>query len=278
MASLFSFWEEAIFFMVYKYFIYDCIYQACGKAGNDSETLEYDLQTNLSHHACFAGILNQIKRHKYADVNYKVYLFQKSIQGKGYNLLTKQETRKVLRCLKKTVPFNYNFSKSSYTLSQNSQKQVPFTVLNINLKGIPAQHVWLTTMLRCFFEFPYNVAAKETCRLQSDIKVLDGVDLSKQSWINLYFSVVSQLGSNAGHGLVSGNVQPVNRSYSQWENELKNLKKFYSVCNSISERGCRFSSKVDKVTINNAKEMKQEFPNRALKYVAAYKEKLSWKK
>lgn len=256
--------------------VYDCIYSAEGKGGDSVEDLTKDIRVGLGHYACYSSIYGQIRHVEYAKVTYRIYLYAENIPQKNYNLCTKIETKKILRCLQKTVPFSYKFEKAQYTLSTYSKKLTDFNVLVITVEGNYAQHLWITSMLRCFFEWPYNIAAKEACELQSKLKEVEGIDVSKVNWVNLYLTIVSILGSTDLHGVASSDQQPKALSYKDWNYWLKTIQGSPRLINVIGKKA--FSDNVEYINIYNSQEYKKGVKSRAAKYVAAYKEKISWKK
>lgn len=255
--------------------VYDCIYSASGKIRNEDNEVN-DVNISLGHYACFADIYNELRKGVYGDIDYKIYLYANDLEGKNFNLCNKLETKKILRCLKRVVPFSYFFSKGIYTTGEYSKEKTDFIILNINIKGNFAQHLWVTTMLRCFFEYPYNVAAKESCVLQSEIKEVDGFNFENENWINLYLTIVDILGSTYLHGIVNnGYVHPLAKTYQEWNKLMSSIKDtddIYRQLNKNSSHKIKQRIRVSKDTV------KSEKLNRASLYTSAYKDKLSWKK
>lgn len=256
---------------------YDCIYEASGKGGETLDNLNCDLLVNLSHHACFARIYEQIRSHKFAEVTYKIYLFKEDLPDKNFNLCDKNETKKILRCLQKTVPFSYKFEQGQFTKSTYCKDVIDYNVLNVTIRGNYAQHLWVTSLLRCFFEWPYNIAAKEACILQSEIKEVDGLDLARENWINLYLTIAAQLGSYGLHGVVDLGTHPKAKTYHEWKQKLASMHGNGRIIDRLREGGGNFSRHVEKINIYNQQILDQGTKSRASKYVAAYKDKLSWK-
>lgn len=262
--------------------LYDCIYSAVGKAGNSREELpERDnIGDSLSRCACFGRTLSQLRNFEYAEITYKVYLYKDDLPNKNFNLCTKKETRKILKCFQKVVDFTYHFEEGTYRASTyGNAQELPFNILVVNLRGKTAQHVWLTTMLRVFFEYPYNVAAKEACTLQSQIKSVNEVSFAKESWLNIYMTIVALLGSGQGHGLVGWHQlpQPKLKSYHDWKHTIENIHRQGRICNQLERTGRNFSANIRDVRITNQREYDQGTQSRAAMYAAAYKDKLSWK-
>lgn len=260
--------------MVYSC-VYDCIYSASGKIRNEDNEVN-DINISLGHYVCFANIYNELRKGVYGDIDYKIYLYANDLEGKNFNLCNKLETKKILRCLKRVVPFSYFFSKGTYTTGEYSKEKTDFIILNINIKGNFAQHLWVTTMLRCFFEYPYNVAAKESCVLQSEIKEVDGFNFENENWINLYLTIADILGSTAIHGIVNhGCAHPLAKTYQEWNKLMSSIKDtddIYKQLNKNSSHKIKQRIRVIKDTV------KSEKLNRASLYTSAYKDKLSWKK
>lgn len=256
---------------------YDCIYSAQGTGTNeDGEKIE--LSVPLGHYACFGDIYRGLRRVETSEVTYKVLLYKDNLDDKNYNLCTKAETKKILRCLQKVVPFTYKFSEMKYRKSGYNDTLVDFIVLTVHIEGNYTQHVWATSMLRCFFEWPYNVAAKESCELQSGIKQVDGFDCSKENWINLYFTIVAILGSTDLHGIVSLDKHPKAKSYHEWREHLASIHGHNRVIETIAKKGSTFKKGTPRIRIYSDEDYNQGVESRASKYVAAYKDKLSWKK
>lgn len=256
---------------------YDCIYEAHGKGGNSLDNLVNPLNTSLAHYACFGRIYSQLRNYTYSDVTYRIYLFKEDLPEKNFNLCTKLETKKILRCLQKTVPFTYKFESGTFTMSEYNAAQTNFNILVVNIKGTFAQHLWVTTMLRCFFEWPYNVAAKEACSLQSEVKVVDGFNLSNENWVNLYLTIVAQLGGDGLHGIVEFGKHPKAKTYQEWQQKLAGIKGNCSLVSQLKVGGGRFARNVEHVNIRDQETLDAGTKSRASKYVAAYKDKLSWK-
>lgn len=260
---------------------YDCIYSATGCGGDSLDNMNTQLRgTKLSHAACFGTIYSQIRNFAYCDVTYKVYLYANDLPEKNFNLCDKLETKKILRCLQKTVPFTYKFEKDRFKISNYKEELTDYNVLVVHIVGNYAQHLWVTTMLRCFFEWPYNIAAKEACVLQSKIKEVDGFDVSKENWINLYLTIAAQLGSYRLHGIVDFNGQhPQAKTYQEWKQKLASCNAKREIIDELRKGGGNFDRKVsEKFNIYSQEEYNKGTQNRAAKYVAAYKDKLSWKK
>ena len=255
---------------------YDCIYSASGAGGRDPNDLTEEFKVPLNHYACYSDIYKHIRYLPYSEVTYNIYLYDKDLPDKNYNLCTKLETKKILRCLQHTVPFNYKFSKAVYKISQSSKNKTNFKVLTIFIKGNYAQHLWITSMLRCFYEWPYNIAAKEACLLQSEVKNVDGFNVEKTNWINLYLTIASLLGSSSLHGVSSMQRQPKALTYKDWEYQLKNIKGSPILIDKIGKKS--FKRDIQGIRILSEKEYKKGINSRASKYIAAYKDKLSWKK
>lgn len=255
--------------------VYDCIYSASGKIRNEDNEVN-NVNISLGHYACFAAIYNELRKGVYGDIDYKIYLYANDLEGKNFNLCNKLETKKILRCLKRVVPFSYFFNKGIYTIGPYSEEKTDFIILNINIKGNFAQHLWVTTMLRCFFEYPYNVAAKESCVLQSEIKEVDGFNFENENWINLYLTIADILGSTYLHGIVNnGYVHPLAKTYQEWNKLMSSIKDtddIYKQLNKNSSHKIEQRIRVSKDTV------KSEKLNRASLYTSAYKDKLSWKK
>lgn len=243
---------------------YDCIYSAKGKAGKKQ------ISVPLRHYACFSSIYSLIKKHQYSDITYRIYLYKDNIKRHNFNLCTRLETKKILRCLQKVVPFDYKFTSGKYTTGNFSRDLVQFNVLVINIKGAYTQHLWVTTMLRCFFEYPYNVAAKETCELQRKKQLVN------DSWLNLYYTIAALLGSYSGHGVVTFTRQPLPKTYADWKKQIANMPQDKPVYLQICKR--QPSHKIKKFYIEDQETLDLGVETRAEKYLAAYKEKLSWKK
>lgn len=256
---------------------FDCVYEAEGFCGNSLNSLNRKVKVLLDHYACFSDIYYRIRTNGcYANITYRIYLINEDIPGKNFNLCTHLETKKILRCLQKTVPFTYNFSKARYTLSSYKKDTVDYTVLTVNLKGNYSQHLWITSMLRCFFEWPFNIAAKEACILQSDIKEVDNIDFEQENWINLYLTIAAQLGSYGLHGIVDLGKHPKPRTYHEWKQKLAAIKGSPRLIDSLRDGG--FMNKAPKICIDSQEKLDEGTKSRASKYVAAYKDKLSWKK
>lgn len=255
--------------------VYDCIYSASGKI-KDRYNKVHDVDIPLGHYACFSDIYRNLRKGVYGDIDYKIYLYANDLEGKNFNLCNKLETKKILRCLKRVVPFSYFFSKGIYTLGQYTDEKTDFIILNINIKGNYAQHLWVTTMLRCFFEYPYNVAAKESCILQSEIKEVDGFNFENENWINLYLTIVDILGSDSLHGIVHhGREHPLAKTYQEWNKLVSSIKHIDNIYRQLSKG----SSHIIEQRVNvNSRTIKSEKLNRASLYTSAYKDKLSWKK
>lgn len=128
------------------------------------------------------------------------------------------------------------------------------------------------------FEWPFNIAAKEACVLQSQIKEVDGFDFSKENWINLYFTIAALLGSYGLHGVVSLKEHPKAKSYHDWKEHLASIKGHERVIEAIAKKGKTFGPNIKKIAIYTEIEYNKGTQSRASKYVAAYKDKLSWKK
>lgn len=257
---------------------YDCCYEAVGVAGNSLKRLDAPVQTVLGHYACYASIYRQIKEYKYADVTYRIYIPAEDIQDLPYNLCTKTETKKILRCLQKTVDFSYKFSKAVYKQGKYATQNINYTVLIVRIIGKAPQHIWLTSMLRALYEWPFNIAAKEACELQSELKVVDGVDLSKVNWINLYLTISAQLGCEGLHGMASWEKQPNAKTYHEWKQKIASLRKGDTVINQISQIRKIPRQTAQKFYIFSEEIYNEGVESRASKYVAAYKDKLTWKK
>lgn len=260
--------------MVYSC-VYDCIYSASGKIRNEDNEVT-DVNIPLGHYACFASIYNELRKGVYGDIDYKIYLYANDLEGKNFNLCNKLETKKILRCLKRVVPFSYFFSKGIYTTGEYSKEKTDFIILNINIKGNFAQHLWVTTMLRCFFEYPYNVAAKESCVLQSEIKEVDGFNFENENWINLYLTIVDILGSTYLHGIVDNDyAHPLARTYQEWNKLMSSIKCTDDIYRQLNKNS---SHKIEQRISVSKDTVKSEKLNRASLYTSAYKDKLSWKK
>lgn len=256
--------------------LYDTCYSAKGFTTN-SEGDVIPVQIPLGHYACFGRVLRSIGTTYRAKITYRLYLAKENIDRHNYNLCTKEETKKILRCLQKVVNFSYKFSTDSYYTSEFNKAIQDYIVLIISVEGSKCQHIWLTTMLRCFYEYPYNVAAKETCELQSKLKVVDGIDFQKENWINLYLTIVSQLGSTEGHGIVYfGERNPKLRTYHDWKQKLEAMNPKEWVYKQLRDRS--FSDKIKSFRITSQASYDEGIKKRAACYVAAYKDKLSWKK
>lgn len=267
---------EKLFNMVFRE-KFDCVYEAEGFCGADLNNLNENVKIDLNHYACFSDIYFKIRRNGgFADLTYRVYLIKNNIPDKNFNLCTHLETKKILRCLQKTVPFSYKFSQAQYTESAYSKNIVDYDVLTVNIKGNYSQHLWITSMLRCFFEWPFNIAAKEACVLQSDIKKADGIDFDKENWINLYLTIAAQLGSYGLHGIVDANRHPKPRTYHEWKQKLESIKGCPRLIDSLRDGG--FMDHSPRIQIDSQEKLDEGTKSRAAKYVAAYKDKLSWKK
>jgi hypothetical protein len=249
--------------------VFDCIYSAQGESGEES------FEVPLDHYACFSKINNEIKKYSCASVDYQIYLYEENLENHQFNLCNKFETRKILKCLQKTVPFNYKFTKGTFTLGKYNNKTTHFNILNIHITGTFPQHLWITSMLRCFFEWPFNIAAKEACMLQSNLKKVDGLDLSKENWINLYLSMAAQLGSYRLHGVVNASKHPKCKSYHEWNQIIASLKKDIPVIDQINKQGKPLIEDSE-IRIYDKKTFNEGVESRASKYVAAYKDKKSW--
>lgn len=254
---------------------YDCIYEADGTAIRNGQ--KNIVHVALGHYACYAHAYRQIRFSDFADVTYRVYLFKDNMENCNYNLCDKLETKKILRCLQKIVPFNYCWKKGIYFKGPYNKEKVKFNILEVHISGKYQQHVWITSMLRCFYEWPYNIAAKEACELQCKLKVIDGFDFSNENWVNLYLCVVSLLGSTECHGVVDFNNQPLCKTYQEWQQKIANLKEI-SVFNQITQTKYHYNSKIKPFRIRSQEEFDKGIQDRVSKYVAAYKDKLSWKK
>lgn len=258
---------------------YDCIYEAHGYAGNKEGEKALIVDDPLEHRSCFGPTYRKIKYSKFADITYRIYLFSENLPGKHFNLCTEVETRKILRCLQKTASFSYKFEKGTfwrdYKYRYNTgDPEVEYNVLVITIKGTYPQHMWITSMLRGFFEYPFNIAAKEACVLQSTIKEVDGVDFTKENWINLFLTIASQLGSTDLHGVATLDRHPKPRTYHEWRQKIGAIQD-QSVCDHLNDLHLKSGYYV---TVRNEEEFSRGVPSRAAKYTAAYKDKLSWKK
>lgn len=252
---------------------YDCCYEATGIV-KDSKTTK-QVHTPLGHYSCYASIYRAIKPYKFADVTYRIYIPKENRAGLPYNLCDKVETKKVLRCLQKTADFSYKFSKATYKQGQFNNVSIDYTVLIVRVIGTPTQHIWVTSMLRALYEWPYNIAAKEACALQTKLKQVDGVDLTKVNWINLYLTIAAQLGSSDLHGVVSFKYQPTAKTYHEWKQKIAALDVNETIHNQIT----KFVRNPGKTTqIYDEETYNEGVESRASKYVAAYKDKLTWKK
>lgn len=256
---------------------YDCIYRASGLVGRDPEHATNPVNVKLGHYACYSAIYKKIKEYEYADVTYQIYLYAENLKNHQFNLCTKLETRKILRCLQKTVPFTYNFRKDNYTTGAYTEETTNFNVLIVTIKGTFAQHLWITSMLRCFFEWPYNIAAKEACQLQSQLKEVDGINLGRENWINLYLTIVAQLGSYGLHGVVDMHKHPKAKTYHEWKQKISSLKSNERIIDQLRKGGGRFQDSIEDIRVKSQKSLDEGIASRASKYVAAYKDKLSWK-
>jgi hypothetical protein len=250
---------------------YDCIYRAYGKTGNDLDHLDTRVRVSLGHYACYSEAYSKII--SYADITYEIFLFKEDMENKGYNLCDKLETKKILRNLQKTVPFTYKFTSGKCTLSKYTSMLADCNVLVVNIKGNYAQHVWVTSMLRCFYEWPYNIAAKEACYLSK--QNIDDIDFSKECWINIYLSVAAILGGTGLHGFVGPYGYPKLRTYQEWNVKLKSIPTRNKIYHALLERECK---KIKTEKVYNQTQYDTERDKRVSKYVAAYKDKLSWKK
>lgn len=251
---------------------YDCCYEATGIVKN-SKTVQ-QVYTPLGHYSCYANIYRAIKPYKFADVTYRIYIPKENKAGLPYNLCDKIETKKVLRCLQKTADFSYKFSKATYKQGPFSDIYIDYTVLIVRVIGRPVQHIWVTSMLRALYEFPYNIAAKEACALQTKLKQVDGLDLTKVNWINLYLTIAAQLGSSELHGVVSIKKQPTAKTYHEWKQKIAAL----NTNETIYEQITKYRKYPGKITQIWDEEIYNEgVESRASKYVAAYKDKLTWK-
>ena len=257
---------------------YDCIYEAKGKTGDSLESLVNPFITPLDHYACFSDTYWKLRRDEYAEVTYRIYLFKEDYPDKNFNICTHLETKKILRCLQKTVPFTYKFEEAKYKKSSFDNNLVDFNVLVVHIRGNYAQHLWITSMLRCFFEWPYNIAAKEACALQSKIKNIEGIDLEKENWINLYLTIAAQLGSTGLHGVVDLGKHPKAKTYQEWKQTLASIKGSPKIIEQLKKRGKEFSKGIKEIRIYNQDIYNEGVESRASKYIAAYKDKLSWKK
>lgn len=260
--------------------VYDCIYSAEGESIPTKKGEKVSkFSTSLTHAACFGGIYGRVKEFSKSRVTYHIYLYKDDLPGKNYNLCTKVETKKILRCLQKTVPFTYHFTLGEFKKTNYSKEVVPFYVLNVTIEGNPCQHIWVTSMLRCFFEWPYNVAAKEACELQSNIKEADGIDFSKINWINLYLTIASLLGSTSLHGVVAYHRTPKLRNYNDWKQLFAKAKTNY-VYDIVGKNNQAFSQDIRTHSIRSRAtyDSEKDRETRVKKYVAAYKDKKSWKK
>lgn len=256
---------------------YDCIYRASGLVGINAAKARQEVSVPLGHYACYSAIYLKIKPYKYAEVTYEIYLFAKNLEDHQFNLCTKAETKKILRCLQKTVPFKYHFRKDNYTVGAFTKETTDYNVLTVTIKGTYSQHVWITSMLRCFFEWPYNIAAKEACQLQSQLKEVDGVNFAKENWINLYLTIAAQLGSYHLHGVVDMYTHPKAKTYHEWKEKIASLKSNYTIIGQLRKGGARFSKNIEDVRVCDQESLDAGVQSRASKYVAAYKDKLSWK-
>lgn len=265
--------------MVY-YEQFDCIYTAKGKGGDSEDSMDNEFSVPLHHYACFSDVYRHLRKYDYCEVTYDIYLYKENIKGKQFNLCSSLETRKILRCLQKTVDFTYKFKEAQYTKSDYSKTLIDFNVLTVTIKGNYAQHLWITSMLRCFFEWPFNVAAKEACELQSRVKIVDDFDCSKENWINLYLTIAAQLGSYSLHGVVNYiGLHPKAKTYQEWKYKLANITDTNEIYKCLARNGGRFDQRKSvRVDITSQEEYDQGVTSRASKYVAAYKDKLSWKK
>lgn len=244
--------------------VYDCIYSAKGKTGKEQ------ISVPLGHYVCFSSIYSKIQKTCYSEITYKIYLYKDNLSYRNFNLCSRLETKKVLRCLQKVVPFDYKFTSSKYTEGRFSRELTEFHVLVITIKGTYTQHLWVTTMLRCFFEYPYNVAAKEACELQRKEQLVN------DSWLNLYYTIVALLGSGIGHGVVTFERQPLPKTYADWKKQIANMPQDKPVYLQICKHEPSYGIK--NFYIEGQATLDQGVETRAEKYLAAYKDKLSWKK
>lgn len=256
---------------------FDCIYEAKGKGGEDLEHLNDTFEVPLGYYGCFGNLLTKLRAYNYAQVNYRIYLYHDDFEDKNYNLCTKAETKKILRCLQKTVPFSYKFSKGVFRKNAYTTELADFDILELTLTGHFIQHLWISSLTRCFFEYPFNVAAKEACQLQSEVKEVDGLDVSNENWINLFLSISAQLGSTSLHGVVDRGRHPKARTYHEWKQKLESLYGHHSLIDNIRDHSFSRGA-FSYVTIASKEEYEAGVASRASKYIAAYKDKLSWTK
>lgn len=250
---------------------YDCIYSAKGKNSSGGNIL-----VNLGHYACFSDVLFQVRDYGKSTVDYKIYIFAKDLNDCNYNVCTSKETKKILKIFKKVVPFTYKFTKDSYKIGKYSKTLTQYYVLNIHLEGNYAQHLWLTTMTRVFTEYPYNIAAKEACLIQHYNS--ENFNFSKTNWLDLYNIIAQSLGGDNLHGFYDFKKQPKLRTYRELKNFLKDsdaLTNLYDhLCNGPQYKNVHKYE----CNVRSEKELVDGVKNRIKKYVAAYKEKQSWKK
>lgn len=148
-----------------------CIYKCSG-----------DFKQPLKNSVCFSDVFGRLGDNNTMDYEIYVALFD---NGSASNFCTPDEVKYVLNKLKTIFPFSF---KLDFTPHKYRDKN--YGVIKLHINGPKIIHKIILTYTRCFFEYPCNIAAKETLNVYPEI--IRRLKIGKSiSWFNVYLTIES---------------------------------------------------------------------------------------
>ena len=121
-----------------------------------------------SKEICFASVLNQMNDTIQYTIKYNIIFFidptpAREESKNNYCIITKQQLKSHLTCLKKVVPCWFKINKIIY------KEYNAFSVDLCLVKCLKNQHKYALTWLRYAYEYPFNVMLKDALTLKQEV-------------------------------------------------------------------------------------------------------------
>lgn len=231
----------------------------------------YCTRSELKEDACFSYVTGSIPPHTNKTIDYKIWvaLFDK---GSCSNFCTPEEIKYVLNKLREIVPFKF---KLDFTPHMYQNK--PYGIIELHVTGVRLAHKIILTYTRCFFEYPYNVVARETLNVYPEVIKRMRVGNSI-SWLNVFLTIESCFTSRGGGHTWTCPYKPDAPLFTK-EGIIQRIKENPDMSlNSLFGYGNERLSHVDYKPPRNEMQLQDEeaTEKRIQQYVTLLKEKLTW--
>lgn len=141
-----------------------------------------DRAQKLDSRACFGNVL----KYTYGDMDntYTIYTFiedQPSVIN--HCIFTPEEIRNYLAYIADVVPFEFEVSDIQRPENDSRVLRVPYIKIFVHINGPHINHVFILTMIRYLYEYPYK------CVLADVFRMKEIPEFSKISIFNLYNTI-----------------------------------------------------------------------------------------